>query len=182
MTEQKTETAIFAGGCFWCTEAVFLEVKGVRAVQSGYIGGHLDAPTYERICDGDTGHAEAIRIEFDPAQVGFDDLLEIFFATHDPCTLNRQGNDVGTQYRSAIFTTTPEQDTAARAKITALANEGAFDEPIVTEVEPATTFWPAEAYHANYFARNGAQPYCRMVVGPKVAKFRSAFAGRRKGN
>jgi len=157
-------------------------VKGVRAVQSGYIGGHVDAPTYERICDGDTGHAEAVRIEFDPAQVGFDDLLEIFFATHDPCTLNRQGNDVGTQYRSAIFTTTPEQDAAARVKIEALANEGAFDEPIVTEVEPATTFWPAEAYHANYFARNGAQPYCRMVVGPKVAKFRSAFAGRRKGN
>ena len=175
-------TLLLAGGCFWCTEAAFEQLAGVSDVTSGYAGGAKETANYKRVCDGDTGHAEAVRIEFDPAQVGFDDLLEIFFATHDPCTLNRQGNDVGTQYRSAIFTTTPEQDTAARAKIAALANEGAFDEPIVTEVEPATTFWPAEAYHANYFARNGAQPYCRMVVGPKVAKFRSAFAGRRKGN
>ena len=182
MTDKTMETAIFAGGCFWCTEAVFLEVKGVRSVQSGYIGGHTDAPGYEQVCRGDTGHAEAVRIEFDPAQVDYDTLLDIFFGTHDPTTPNRQGNDIGTQYRSAIFTTRPEQDAAARAKIEQLAYEGAFDEPIVTEVEPAGAFWPAEAYHANYFARNGSQPYCRLVVGPKVAKFRSAFSGRRKGN
>ncbi len=182
MTDKTTETAIFAGGCFWCIEAVFLEVKGVGAVQSGYIGGHTEAPTYEQVCQGSTGHAEAVRIEFDPAVVGYADLLDIFFGIHDPTTPNRQGNDVGTQYRSAIFTTRPEQDAAARAKIEELAFDGAFDEPIVTEVEAAGRFWPAENYHANYFARNGGQPYCRLVVAPKVAKFRSAFAGRRKGN
>lgn len=182
MTDKTTETAIFAGGCFWCIEAVFLEVKGVGAVESGYIGGHTEAPTYEQVCQGDTGHAEAVRIEFDPAVVGYADLLDIFFGIHDPTTPNRQGNDVGTQYRSAIFTTGAEQDAAARAKIAELAFDGAFDEPIVTEVEAAGTFWPAERYHANYFARNGGQPYCRLVVAPKVAKFRSAFAGRRKGN
>ncbi|HOB46259.1 MAG TPA: peptide-methionine (S)-S-oxide reductase MsrA [Zoogloea sp.] len=182
MTDKTTETAILAGGCFWCIEAVFLEVEGVSAAQSGYIGGHVEAPTYEEVCSGDTGHAEAVKIDFDPRQIGFAELLDIFFAIHDPTTPNRQGNDVGTQYRSAIFTTSPEQDAIARAKIEALAFEGEFDAPIVTEIEPAATFWPAEPYHANYFARNGAQPYCRMVVGPKVAKFRSAFAGRRKGN
>ncbi len=182
MTDKTTETAIFAGGCFWCIEAVFLEVKGVGAVESGYIGGHTEAPTYEQVCQGDTGHAEAVRIDFDPAVVGYADLLDIFFGIHDPTTPNRQGNDVGTQYRSAIFTTGAEQDGAARAKIAELAFDGAFDEPIVTEVEAAGTFWPAERYHANYFARNGGQPYCRLVVAPKVAKFRSAFAGRRKGN
>ncbi len=181
MSEKTNEVAILAGGCFWCIEAVFLDVAGVSAAQSGYIGGHLDAPSYERVCDGDTGHAEAVRIEFDPAVIGYSDLLDIFFAIHDPTTPNRQGNDVGTQYRSAIFTTSPEQDAIARAKIEQLAFEGAFDAPIVTEVEPAGTFWPAEPYHDNYFARNGRQPYCQFVVAPKVAKFRKAFAGRRKG-
>lgn len=181
MSEKTNELAILAGGCFWCIEAVFLDVAGVSAAQSGYIGGHLDAPSYERVCDGDTGHAEAVRIEFDPAVIGYSDLLDIFFAIHDPTTPNRQGNDVGTQYRSAIFTTSPEQDAIARAKIEQLAFEGAFDAPIVTEVEPAGTFWPAEPYHDNYFARNGRQPYCQFVVAPKVAKFRKAFAGRRKG-
>ncbi len=181
MSEKTNEVAILAGGCFWCIEAVFLDVVGVSAAQSGYIGGHLDAPSYERVCDGDTGHAEAVRIEFDPAVIGYFDLLDIFFAIHDPTTPNRQGNDVGTQYRSAIFTTSPEQDAIARAKIAQLAFEGAFDAPIVTEVEPAGTFWPAEPYHDNYFARNGRQPYCQFVVAPKVAKFRKAFAERRKG-
>ena len=181
MSEKTNEVAILAGGCFWCIEAVFLDVAGVSAAQSGYIGGHLDAPSYERVCDGDTGHAEAVRIEFDPAVIGYSDLLDIFFAIHDPTTPNRQGNDVGTQYRSAIFTTSPEQDAIARAKIEQLAFEGAFDAPIVTEVEPAGTFWPAEPYHDNYFARNGRQPYCQFVVAPKVAKFRKAFAARRKG-
>lgn len=181
MSEKTNEVAILAGGCFWCIEAVFLDVAGVSAAQSGYIGGHLDAPSYERVCDGDTGHAEAVRIEFDPAVIGYSDLLDIFFAIHDPTTPNRQGNDVGTQYRSAIFTTSPEQDAIARAKIEQLAFEGAFDAPIVTEVEPAGTFWPAEPYHDNYFARNGRQPYCQFVVAPKVAKFRKAFAERRKG-
>lgn len=181
MSEKTNEVAILAGGCFWCIEAVFLDVVGVSAAQSGYIGGHLDAPSYERVCDGDTGHAEAVRIEFDPAVIAYSDLLDIFFAIHDPTTPNRQGNDVGTQYRSAIFTTRPEQDAIARAKIERLAFEGAFDAPIVTEVEPAGTFWPAEPYHDNYFARNGRQPYCQFVVAPKVAKFRKAFAERRKG-
>ena len=170
MTEQKTETAIFAGGCFWCTEAVFLEVKGVRAVQSGYIGGHVDAPTYERICDGDTGHAEAVRIEFDPAQVGFDDLLEIFFATHDPCTLNRQGNDVGTQYRSAIFYHSEEQKKTAEASIRSLAESAVHHEPIVTQVVPATTFYPAHDDHQDYYNRNSKLPYCRFVIQPKLEK------------
>ena len=181
MSEKTNEVAILAGGCFWCIEAVFLEVEGVSAAQSGYIGGHVEAPTYEEVCSGDTGHAEAVKIDFDPRQIGFAELLDIFFAIHDPTTPNRQGNDVGTQYRSAIFTTSPEQDAIARAKIAQLAFEGAFDAPIVTEVEPAGTFWPAEPYHDNYFARNGRQPYCQFVVAPKVAKFRKAFAGRRKG-
>jgi peptide-methionine (S)-S-oxide reductase len=181
-TEQRTATAILAGGCFWCLEAVFLGLKGVVRVQSGYIGGHEDSPSYERVCSGDTGHAEAVRVEFAPDLLSFEDLLDVFFAIHDPTTPNRQGNDIGTQYRSAIFYLSPEQEAAARAKIEQLAWEGAFDEPIVTEVEPAATFWPAEAYHDNYFARNPNQPYCRYVVAPKVAKFRHSFGARVKGN
>ncbi|WP_374240657.1 peptide-methionine (S)-S-oxide reductase MsrA [Zoogloea sp.] len=181
-TDKRTATAILAGGCFWCLEAVFLGLKGVVRVQSGYIGGHEDSPSYERVCSGDTGHAEAVRVEFAPDLLSFEDLLDVFFAIHDPTTPNRQGNDIGTQYRSAIFYLSPEQEAAARAKIEQLAWEGAFDEPIVTEVEPATTFWPAEAYHDNYFARNPNQPYCRYVVAPKVAKFRHSFGARVKGN
>lgn len=175
---KKPEVAILAGGCFWCLEAVYLGVEGVLGVTSGYLGGHVDAPSYQRVCNGDTGHAEAVRIEFDPAVIGFEDLLDIFFAIHDPTTPNRQGNDVGTQYRSAIFFTTPEQEALAAEKIRRLAWEGAFDEPIVTEMEPAPHFWPAEPYHHDYFARNGHQPYCQYVVAPKVAKFRKAFAKR----
>ncbi|MCK6386488.1 MAG: peptide-methionine (S)-S-oxide reductase MsrA [Zoogloea sp.] len=182
MTEKRTATAILAGGCFWCLEAVFLAMKGVRCVQSGYIGGHEDAPSYQSVCSGDTGHAEAVKIEFDPEVVSFEDLLEVFFEIHDPTTPNRQGNDIGSQYRSAIFYLSPEQEAAARAMIEKLAWDGAFDAPIVTELEPATTFWPAEAYHDDYFARNPNQPYCRYVVGPKVAKFRHSFAARVKGN
>ncbi|HMV19083.1 MAG TPA: peptide-methionine (S)-S-oxide reductase MsrA [Zoogloea sp.] len=176
MTDTTSETAILAGGCFWCLEAVFLLAEGVHTVTSGYIGGHVDAPTYHQVCDGTTGHAEAIRIEFDPARITFDDLLEIFFAIHDPTTLNRQGNDVGTQYRSAIFATTPAQAAAAQARIAALA--GAYHAPIVTEVVPAPVFWPAEPYHHDYFSRNGHQPYCQVIVAPKVQKFLRAFPQR----
>lgn len=176
MTDTTSETAILAGGCFWCLEAVFLLAEGVHTVTSGYIGGHVDAPTYHQVCDGTTGHAEAIRIEFDPARITFDDLLEIFFAIHDPTTLNRQGNDVGTQYRSAIFAATPAQAAAAQARIAALA--GAYHAPIVTEVVPAPVFWPAEPYHHDYFSRNGHQPYCQVIVAPKVQKFLRAFPQR----
>ena len=178
MTTQAaaTEVAILGGGCFWCLEAVFVDAEGVLSVKSGYIGGHVDSPTYQQVCDGDTGHAEVVRVEFDPARIGFADLLDVFFAIHDPTTLNRQGNDVGTQYRSAIFTTSAGQDAVARAKIAELTREGVFRDPIVTEVLPAPTFWPAEAYHDDYFARNPFQPYCQYVVAPKVAKFRKVFA------
>lgn len=177
-TAVPLETAILAGGCFWCLEAVYLGAAGVHAVKSGYIGGQVDAPDYHRVCSGRTGHAEAVRIEFDPTVIGFADLLDVFFAIHDPTTLNRQGNDVGTQYRSAIFTTTPQQLELARAKIAELAP--AFGAPIVTEVLPAPRFWPAEDYHHDYFSRNGHEPYCQYVVAPKVAKFRSKFAKRVK--
>lgn len=178
--ENQREIAILAGGCFWCLEAVYLGAEGVHAVTSGYLGGHQDAPTYREVWGGDTGHAEAVKIEFDPARIGFGDLLDVFFAIHDPTTLNRQGNDTGTQYRSAIFTLSPEQEAIARAKIAELTREQAFAGRIVTEVLPAPRFWPAEPYHHNYFARNGAEPYCQYVVGPKVAKFRSRFAKRVK--
>lgn len=184
MTTQAvaTEVAILGGGCFWCLEAVFVDAEGVLSVKSGYIGGHVDSPTYQQVCDGDTGHAEVVRVEFDPARIGFADLLDVFFAIHDPTSLNRQGNDVGTQYRSAIFTTSAGQDAVARAKITELTREGVFRDPVVTEVLPAPTFWPAEAYHDDYFARNPFQPYCQYVVAPKVAKFRSKFAKRVKAS
>lgn len=184
MTTQAvaTEVAILGGGCFWCLEAVFVDAEGVLSVKSGYIGGHVDSPTYQQVCDGDTGHAEVVRVEFDPARIGFADLLDVFFAIHDPTTLNRQGNDVGTQYRSAIFTTSAEQDAIAHAKIAELTRESVFRDPIVTEVLPAPTFWPAETYHDDYFARNPFQPYCQYVVAPKVAKFRSKFAKRVKAS
>lgn len=175
------QTITLGGGCFWCTEAVFDRVCGVTDVESGYTNGHTLNPSYEQICRGDTGHAEVVRLTFDADEISLQEVLEIFFHTHDPTTLNRQGNDVGTQYRSAIFTTRADQDAVARARIEQLAFEGAFDAPIVTEVEPAGTFWPAEPYHDDYFSRNGNQPYCQYVVAPKVAKFRKAFSGQRKG-
>jgi peptide-methionine (S)-S-oxide reductase len=174
------EHATLGGGCFWCLEAVFLELKGVHRVQSGYAGGSVPNPTYEQICSGRTGHAEVVQVDFDPAELSYADLLSVFFAIHDPTTLNRQGADVGTQYRSVIFTHGPEQEATARDVIHALTAEGLFDAPIVTQVEPLETFYPAEGYHQEYFARNPYQPYCMAVVAPKVGKFRKQFVERLK--
>ena len=177
------EVAVLGGGCFWCLEAVFLEVEGVCAVTSGYCGGRLASPSYQAVCEGDTGHAEVVRIEFDPARVSFSALLEIFFAIHDPTTPDRQGNDVGTQYRSVIFPTTARQRSEALAMIEALAAAQVFPAPIVTRVEadtPPATFWPAEEAHHDYYARHPEQPYCQYVVAPKVAKFRQHFPNRRQ--
>jgi peptide-methionine (S)-S-oxide reductase len=174
------EIATLAGGCFWCLEAVYDQTKGVLSVESGYMGGKNADPTYEQVCSGRTGHAEVARITFDPAVISFRELLEIFFVIHDPTTLNRQGNDVGTQYRSAIFTHSPEQKQTAEAVIAAITKEKVYDNPIVTEVVPSTTFYAAEAYHQEYFARNPSQGYCTYVVGPKVAKFRKQFAAKLK--
>jgi peptide-methionine (S)-S-oxide reductase len=174
-----TETATFAGGCFWCTEAVFKDVIGVETVESGYIGGHVANPTYKQVCGGDTGHAEAIRLTFDTALIGYDDLLDIFFATHDPTQLNRQGNDVGTQYRSAIFPHSPEQEASARAAIERA--QGDWNNPIVTAIEPMNSWYPAEDYHHDYFAREGgSNPYCMAVIAPKLRKFRKSYADRIK--
>ncbi|PWF48451.1 peptide-methionine (S)-S-oxide reductase MsrA [Massilia glaciei] len=173
-----TLTAILGGGCFWCLEAVYLEMRGVTRVESGYMGGHQERPTYEQVCAGTTGHAEVVRVEFDPDQIGYRDILEVFFTIHDPTTPNRQGNDVGTQYRSAIFYETPEQEALARQVIAEMAN--VWDAPIVTELGPAVTWYKAEDYHQNYFAQHPEQGYCAFVVAPKVAKFRKMFAGRMK--
>ncbi len=170
--------AILGGGCFWCLEAVFLEVRGVTRVESGYMGGHDPAPTYEAVCGGDTGHAEVIRVEFDPAQVSYRDLLEVFFTIHDPTTLNRQGNDVGTQYRSAIFYQSPEQEATARQVVAAMAS--VWDAPIVTQLAPSDTWHRAEDYHQDYFRQHPVQGYCAFVVAPKVAKFKKTFANRLK--
>lgn len=174
------EIATLAGGCFWCLEAVYDQTKGVSSVESGYMGGKNADPTYEQVCSGRTGHAEVVQITFDPAVISFRELLEMFFVIHDPTTLNRQGNDAGTQYRSAIFTHSPEQKQTAEAVIAAITKEKVYDNPIVTEVVPATTFYVAEAYHQEYFARNPSQGYCTYVVGPKVAKFRKQFAAKLK--
>lgn len=170
-----SETATLAGGCFWCLEAVFLQLKGVSKAQSGYAGGRRPNPTYEQVCTGTTGHAEVVRVTYDPSVIGFGDLLDVFFTIHDPTTLNRQGGDAGTQYRSAIFFESADQETAARAKIAALAAERVWDDPIVTEIAPLTEFYPAEAYHDDYFARNPQNPYCAAVIAPKVAKARKHF-------
>jgi peptide-methionine (S)-S-oxide reductase len=176
-----TETATLAGGCFWCLEAVFDQLSGVESVESGYMGGQKPNPAYEDICTGQTGHAEVVRITFDADKLQFRDLLAVFFTIHDPTTPNRQGNDVGTQYRSAIFFHTPDQEKAARETIARLGAEKLWPNPIVTEVAPAATFWQAEDYHQEYFARVGSQnPYCSFVVEPKVAKFRKHFMDRLK--
>ena len=175
------ETATLAGGCFWCLEAVFDELKGVESVESGYTGGRRPNPTYEQVCTGVTGHAEVVRITFDPEVVSFRELLEVFFTIHDPTTLDHQGADVGTQYRSAIFYHTPEQKQVAEEVITELNAEGIWDAPIVTEVAPLTEYYPAEEYHQEYFRNNPQQPYCQFVVGPKVAKFRKKYLERLKG-
>lgn len=167
--------AIFGGGCFWCTEAVFLGLRGVQSVQSGYCGGHRDHPSYEEVCSGNTGHIEVVKIEFDPAVVSFETLLEVFFATHDPTTPGRQGNDVGPQYQSAVFYQDENQHLSAKRHIEQLNASGEHASPVCTQLLPAATFWPAEAYHDNYFARNPGQGYCAFVIAPKVAKFRQSF-------
>ncbi|MBL8474010.1 MAG: peptide-methionine (S)-S-oxide reductase MsrA [Rhodocyclaceae bacterium] len=179
-TQSKHEIAILGGGCFWCLEAVFDRLDGVASVESGYCGGSTERPTYRQVCDGDSGHAEVVRIAFDPARISFRELLEVFYAIHDPTTRNRQGNDVGTQYRSAIFWTTPEQRDTAKAVIAELDAAGEFSRPIVTEVSAAQKFWVAEDYHQEYYDHNAYQPYCQVVVGPKVDKFRQKFAQRVK--
>lgn len=173
----KLEEATFGGGCFWCIETVFNRVRGVAQAESGYSNGHTSAPTYEDVCTGETGHAEVVRVTYDPAQVSYGELLDVLFTVHDPTTLNRQGNDVGTQYRSGIYTHNAEQDQAAREHIAALQSQGAYNgAPIVTEIVPVENYHPAEAYHQRYFEHNPAAGYCAFVVAPKVAKFKKAFA------
>jgi peptide-methionine (S)-S-oxide reductase len=168
-----TELATLGGGCFWCLEAVYLELRGVRQVKSGYAGGHVADPTYEQVCGKRTGHAEVVQVEFDPAEITFAELLEVFFTIHDPTTRDRQGNDVGPQYRSAIFTRSEEQARVAREQLAQAQSH--WSDPIVTEIAPLETFWPAERYHDDYYARNPQNPYCAVVVAPKVAKARKLF-------
>jgi peptide-methionine (S)-S-oxide reductase len=175
-TMMATETATLGGGCFWCLEAVYQELKGVLHVESGYAGGHVPNPTYEQVCDGSTGHAEVVRVEFDRQALSYREVLEIFFTIHDPTTPNRQGNDVGTQYRSVIFFHSPEQEETARHVIAEMAN--VWDAPIVTELLPVPEYYKAEDYHQNYFRQHPLQGYCAFVVAPKVAKFRAHFAAR----
>ncbi len=175
-----TEQATLAGGCFWCLEAAFLELKGVERVESGYAGGHRPNPTYEQVCTGQTGHAEVVQVSFDPAVLSYRDLLRIFFTIHDPTTLNRQGADVGTQYRSAVFYHSPAQQALAKETIAELTASGAWEAPIVTEVAPLDVFYPAEEYHRDYYSRNPNQGYCRFVIAPKVAKLRKEFFDRLK--
>lgn len=176
----STETATLGGGCFWCLEAVYADLRGVQSVISGYAGGHVPHPTYEQVCAKNTGHAEVVQIKFDPADLAYRDLLEVFFAIHDPTTPNRQGHDVGPQYRSIILYHSAEQRAAAEAVIAGLTEARAFPQPIVTQVAPFTAFYPAEAYHQEYFRNNSAQPYCQMVIAPKVAKFRKQYGARLK--
>jgi len=179
-TDAKLEQATFGGGCFWCTEAVFSELRGVRSVTSGYSGGKKRNPSYQDVSSGFSGHAEVIQITFDPQQTSFSELLEVFWKTHDPTTLNRQGADTGTQYRSVIFTHNDQQQQAAQALKSKLDESGAFSAPIVTEISPFTEFYPAEDYHQEYFERNGRQPYCQAVIVPKLEKFRKVFADKLK--
>jgi peptide-methionine (S)-S-oxide reductase len=171
----RSEVATLAGGCFWCLEAIFDDLKGVNDVVSGYSGGQTPNPSYEQVCTGRTGHAESVQVTFDPAVISFRELLEVFFTIHDPTTLNRQGADVGTQYRSAIFYHTPEQKAAAEEVIARLTTIKVWDRQIVTEITPFAAFYPAEDYHQEYFARNPRQPYCQVVIAPKVAKFRKHY-------
>lgn len=172
-----TELATLGGGCFWCLEAVFRECRGVLDVKSGYAGGHVANPTYAQVCGKQTGHAEVVQVTFDPARVSFRELLQVFFTIHDPTTVDRQGNDVGPQYRSAVFHHAPEQEAAAQTVMDELTAERIFDDPIVTQLAPLERFWPAEPEHDDYFGRNPSNPYCAFVVAPKVAKFRKKFLG-----
>ncbi len=174
----KTDVATLAGGCFWCVEAVFERLNGVQSVVSGYVGGRQPNPSYEAVCTGATGHAEAVQVTFDPDVISYRELLEVFFAFHDPTTLNRQGADVGTQYRSAIFPNSPEQRSTAEAMIAELTQAKVFDAPIVTTIEPVAPFYPAEAYHQGYFRGHPDQPYCAAVISPKMAKLRSKYRDR----
>jgi peptide-methionine (S)-S-oxide reductase len=173
---QDGSVLVLGGGCFWCTDAVFRQVRGVLALECGYSNGHLPQPSYEQVCSGRSGHAEVVRLQYDPQQVSTRTLLEIFFATHDPTTPNRQGHDVGPQYRSGIYTTTPEQAQQARALIAELEAARVFERPIVTEVLPLANYWPAEDYHQNYYARHPQQGYCAHVIAPKLAQFRQRYA------
>lgn len=175
-----TEQATLAGGCFWCLEAVYEVLRGVESVQSGYAGGHVENPSYEAVCSGSTGHAEVVQLEYDPDEISYRDLLDVFFTIHDPTTLNRQGHDVGTQYRSAIYVHSPEQESTAREVIEELTSQGLWSDPIVTEVTPLDVFYAAEDYHNQYYRRNSYQPYCQVVVEPKVAKARQKFVERLK--
>jgi peptide-methionine (S)-S-oxide reductase len=180
LENKKQEMATLAGGCFWCLEAVFKDLRGVEKVESGYCGGSLPDPTYYQVCEGTTGHAEAVQITFDPQAVSFKELLEVFFTIHDPTTLNRQGADVGTQYRSAIFYHSPEQKAVAEQLIAEMNSAEIWDRPIVTEVAPLTEFYKAEDYHQQYYEQNQNQPYCRAVIAPKVAKFRKQYLAKLK--
>lgn len=178
--EPNLEAATLGGGCFWCLEAVYELLRGVVEVENGYAGGHVPNPSYEAVCSGTTGHVEVVQVRFDPDEITYRDILDVFFTIHDPTTLNRQGADVGTQYRSVIFTHSEEQAETARAVIDELSEEGTWDEPIVTQIEPLETFWPAEDYHREFYRRNPYQPYCQVVVAPKVAKARQVFMERLK--
>lgn len=180
MDRTAFETAVLGGGCFWCLDAVFRELDGVVAVESGYAGGAGERPTYEAVCSGRTGHAEVVRVTFDPAKLSYRDLLAVFFAIHDPTTKNRQGHDIGTQYRSVIFARSAEQRATAEALVRELSGARLWPAPIVTEIADDAPFWPAEGYHQDYFANNPAQPYCMAVVAPKVATFRKQFLDRLK--
>ncbi len=177
---RANEIATLGGGCFWCVEAVFQELEGVGFVESGYAGGEKPNPTYQEVCAGDSGHAEVAQVHFDPGIIGYREILEVFFATHDPTTLNRQGADIGTQYRSVIFFDTPQQRETAEQLVAELDARELFDRPIVTEVTELETFYPGEDYHQDYYRRNTQQGYCQAVINPKMAKFRSAFAKRLK--
>ncbi|WP_447969775.1 peptide-methionine (S)-S-oxide reductase MsrA [Nitrospira sp. M1] len=179
-TDSGKEITTLGGGCFWCLEAAYDQLKGVESVESGYMGGQVQNPTYEAVCMGNTGHAEVVQVTFDPSVISYREILEIFFAIHDPTTLNRQGNDTGTQYRSAIFYHSPEQKTVAEDVIATFTKDNIFTQPIVTEVAPADTFYIAEEYHQEYFVRNPSQPYCAYLINPKVAKFRQQFAEKLK--
>lgn len=175
MTDKSTELATLASGCFWCTEGVFQRIRGVNKVTSGYAGGHIPNPTYEQVCSGSTGHTECVQLEFNPSIIPYQTILEIFFQTHDPTTLNRQGNDIGTQYRSAIFYHSPAQKQIAEGLIRSLEESNHFKSPIVTEIAEFTAFYPAESYHQNFYNQNSQHPYCQIVIDPKVKKQLSTF-------
>lgn len=176
----KYQVATLGNGCFWCTEAVFQRLDGVVHVESGYSGGHIKNPAYREVCNGTTGHAEVLRIQFNPEEISFEEILEVFFATHDPTTLNRQGNDVGTQYRSAIFYHDDAQKDVAERAVKAANQSGAWPDPVVTEVSPLINYYPAEDYHQNYFNNHPNQPYCSMLIGPKIEKFKKQFSEKLK--